>query len=107
MTVDISKIKPGDTVSIWGTVRTPPENGFITVELGKSGDTVRHQFDAVEMASHTPKALAVGDRVRLSGTNIYNGRLGEIAALEGEDAWVRLDDASHVTVGLPELERLS
>lgn len=66
MDIDVSKIKPGDEVTIRAFVderAATPSDGrdFVSVRISGSLTIVR----AMNIVSHTPKALAVGDRVRV------------------------------------------
>jgi hypothetical protein len=87
MTVDLSKIKPGDEITISATVDTRaaiPFDEFGTVAVRVNGCLLIVQ--AREIASHVPR-LAVGDRVKLD-----TGGRGFIRAIIGQRAWVDLVD---------------
>lgn len=99
--VDLSKIKPGDTVTIEAVVRDEPrsysDGKYVSVKAGVEC----FSFPCRSIVSHTPKALSVGDRVRV------NGAEAAILAVHGGYAWVDLGTSTHPgTWGLSQLERV-
>ena len=109
--IDISKIKPGDEVTVRLTVqsvhREGPTNWPVRVclngaeDFGIDGDgNVRAEY----IATHTPKALAVGDVVAFLPLE----RRVTIIAISGGRAWVRrLDGGSDYICDLRSLDRVS
>lgn len=98
--VDLSKIKPGDEVTV--RVRVARVAGcavFVQIEPDEAVC-----FSAGPIVSHTPKALTVGDRVR--GGQWF----GHIKHVDGGHAWVRwkapeLGDLQDTVERLDELVR--
>ena len=88
MTIDISKIKPGDKVTL-----VPLE----VAECDASNDPIRVWLGggvwvtADQIAAHhpAPREIGVGDRVKAS-----DGTVGTVRAVDGREAWVRWDDYS-------------
>jgi hypothetical protein len=106
MSVDLSKIRPGDEVLVRGeAVETP--DGFATVRV--AGCLHAISVPTLAIVSHTPKALAVGDRVRIGAATpidfVWTGRKARLVAIDGEDAWLCDVDGNHMTIGLARLER--
>jgi hypothetical protein len=98
---DLSKIKPGDEVTVRVSVVIVGDDIKVAVP-GISGGV---WISANAIVSHTPKALSVGDRVKLQ-----SGGEGFIRAIVGERAWVDLvDDPGEMlngcAYGLLHLER--
>lgn len=90
---DLSKIKPGDEVTVRLVVNAVNENGVFAIRPGwHPSESIR--LDGMEDAivSHTPKALQPGDRVR-AAAHVSGWRdkphIGIIRAIEGDDAWLR------------------
>jgi hypothetical protein len=108
VTVDISKIKPGDEVTVRAVVHSTDGMSWglcFKHHNGAWDGSVRHFVHPGCVVSHTPKALAVGDRVEL-----LTGGRGFIRAIIGERAWVDLvDDPAEMmngcAYGLAFLER--
>ena len=87
MTIDISKIRPGDKVTlvpleVWAT---DDALDLIYVTDHEGGAC----FHADQIAAHhpAPREFQVGDRVRLGV-----GKYGTIRAVDGDDAWVLWDE---------------
>lgn len=108
MSVDLSKIKPGDEVLVRltyvGHSNVAPGTGWQRLANSAREHLSVHSSDFV---SHTPKALSVGDRVQL-----MSGGRGFIRAIIGARAWVDLvdDPDEHLNgcaYGLANLERVS
>jgi hypothetical protein len=105
MSVDISKIKPGDEVLVRGVcLQHPTEPGA----KGEAIDWVPHfragsvRINHEAIVSHTPKALAVGDRVKVAD---YATVRASILAISGKWAWLKDDGESHWREPLSRLER--
>lgn len=62
MTIDISKIRPGDEVTVRAPVIDVGPSGYVWANLGGGYPAVL--LDARTIVSHTPTALQPGDRVR-------------------------------------------
>lgn len=106
MTIDISKIRVGDDV----TVRA------IVTEVGSRGTAIRVQppsftssgdqwISIDDVTSHTPQPLSFGDTVR----GPFISATGVIRAIQGGFAWVDCgtdDDPLMQTVELGKLERV-
>ena len=91
MTIDISKIKPGDKVTlvplkVWST---DDESGLIYVRDHLDGAT----FTADQIAAHhpAPREVGVGDRVRLAD------RFGEVIGIDGVQVGVRWENTTFRT----------
>ena len=99
MTVDISKIKIGDTVTIRASV-TYSQHGELRIDLG--GCRIPLQED--EIVTHTPKPrpIEVGDRVRHRDDL---GVFGTIVCIADEEAWLRYNGGGHCTYRLENLVR--
>lgn len=101
MTVDLSKIKPGDEVTVRCVVLNaqPDHDGDIKGDFGagEDGDCPMH-FKPDRIVSHTPKALAVGDRVK--------SRLGsgEVKHVIEQRAWVDWSTGQQLIHQLSDLE---
>jgi hypothetical protein len=85
MTVDISKIKPGDKVTL-----VPLEvarNGACCL-MFKDASGSEIWFDDNQIAAHhpAPREIGVGDRVWVQGSTL---RVAEVRGLDGKQAWVR------------------
>lgn len=107
MTVDLSKIRVGDTVTVeleWGG----DANGKHWVKPYTAHDSYAMAIPASAIVSHTPRPLTVGDRVRPTWSG---GGPGYIRAIMDRRAWVDLvDDANEqlngAVIALSDLERL-
>lgn len=111
MTVDISKIRPGDEVTVRATVVDLPGDHWNSFRLryehpealrGEGLVNATHDIPSRSIVSHTPKALSVGDRVQV------NFAEGPIVAIHGRYAWVDLGapDGHPSTWILSDLERI-
>lgn len=109
--LDISKIKPGDEVLLRFVVSAAPSGvHWPHVEIDPSGQLDGGVSEGsylsaglAAIAGHTPKTLAVGDRVKYLGQV-----LGTIIAVDGPEAWVRFaSDDERSTYRLSDLERVS
>lgn len=106
MSMDLRKLQPGDGLSIHATYRGPKDDESFICTLTTEAGNVEFSFNYREIASHTPRPIAVGDRVK-----VYLGE-GYVRAIVGARAWVDLvDDASEMlngcTYGIGALERVS
>lgn len=109
MSVDVSKIKPGDEVLISAVVAQVsriPTNWRVRVHLNGASDysmdgdgNVRNEA----IVSHTPKDIAVGDRVKIRHTS--SG--GDVIAIRPPEAWVEIDSGGCLTYMLSSLERVN
>lgn len=91
MSVDLSKIKPGDEVTVRAVVLRN------TAKIGVQGqwfmcwpdhhDATFYAFPK-DIVSHTPKALAVGDRVKRRDAN--NPYAAKIIAIDRTGEWAVL-----------------
>ena len=83
MTVDISKIKPGDKVTLV-PLEVEDKTKF-AVDIIFKGE--RHWISADLIAAHhpAPREFQVGDRVGM------NGEVGTLLCVDDTDAWVRWD----------------
>lgn len=109
MSVDLSKIKPGDEVTVRVVVTAAGKN---SLKVSVPGIENGLWFDAAEIVSHTPKALSVGDRVRWTRyTQVADIPMrvgGVLLAVDADTAWVKTADQdlpTHTTVDLRLLER--
>ena len=87
-------IREGDEVTVRGVVADSMEGNLI-VRVGICHLSIR----AEQVASHTPKALSVGDRV----INRYTLDRGELVAIHNERAWV-MCNFGYLTFSLSDLE---
>jgi hypothetical protein len=89
MTIDISKIKPGDKVTLvpLEVERTVNTGGTVRVILDKN---FSHYFDPHQIAAHhpAPREIGVGDRVRVN----RSVRVATVRAVDNDQAWVRWND---------------
>lgn len=107
MSVDLSKIKPGDEVTVRGVVTVV--NKGITVQFPNSALGAELWVPDLDIVSHTPKTLSVGDRVK--GRDFGSRMTGQVLALDGPDAWVAWSETLYEpsrreTWALSDLERL-
>lgn len=105
MSVDISKIKSGDQVTVRGVVGENVADAsshrvLVSFDGHSGGKSVFVRNDTI--ISHTPRALAVGDRVRQRP----NGQHGEVLGLHGVQAWVRWGVNDFATTYAEGLERV-
>lgn len=98
MSVDISKIKPGDKITVEFTVTT--NNAFEDYHCIATEDSkgVRYKVLAGDVIGHTPapRPIKVGDMVHYRG-----GSASWVKAVDGGYAWinfgvVRVDELEHV-----------
>lgn len=84
MTIDISKIKPGDKVSLVPLEVDCVEEGYV---FASSGETYA-RFLPDQIAAHhpAPREIGVGDRVKQA-----NGTVGTVIAHDTKEAWVKWD----------------
>lgn len=94
---DLNKMMPGDEVLVRLTVNRVAANdyrglAYVVCEPAYNDEKIIVLLGHV--ASHTPKALAVGDRVKAAEhVNTWKDKLhsGVIRAIDGEQAWLRWD----------------
>jgi hypothetical protein len=79
MTLDLSKVLPGDEVTAHYMVESPTPGGFY-VRANRATQTTF--LPAGYVTGHTPKALSVGDRVRSRNAE------AEVLAMRGGDACI-------------------
>lgn len=109
MSVDISKIKPGDEVTVLFTAGEPYRQPFIdrqdlTVTFGEGLNKVTFCVPASLVVSHTPRALKVGDVVRVPAHS--DSVTGEVLAVDGQECWVRWRNGRRSTWGVDVVERV-
>lgn len=84
MTVDISKIKPGDKVTLvpLEVVDVGQDSNYVAARLGNLA--VWH-FNSYQIAAHhpAPRQIKMGDRVR------WADRHGEVIGIDGSEIGVR------------------
>lgn len=109
--IDLSKIKVGDEVLVRMTVKRagfgPDYRGLYYVACKDPyDDDANPSRDVVPLlsaiVSHTPKALAVGDRVTMRGWGKATLRL---LCIHGPWAWMADDDDTTIQGPLAHLER--
>lgn len=84
MTVDVSKLREGDVVTVRMTFVSSESNGDVVL-LDDDGD--RRWFPNLSIVSVEPRPLKVGDRVRREDFHPdFN-----IIAIDGGVAWIRAD----------------
>lgn len=106
MTVDLSKIRPGDEVTVRAVVHETKgpygDDGTYDIRVLPSSFTKAQWVNPDAIVSHHPKALQPGDRARY-------GLVGpvDIRAVQGRHAWVaaRPDDTGFGCM-LSDLERI-
>jgi hypothetical protein len=90
MTVDVSKILPGDKVALVPLeVRWVTPAGLKIAVLDAEG--MHSYFGPDQIAAHhpAPREIGVGDRVFV--TNLGRHRAGTVRGLDMPDVWVRWD----------------
>lgn len=107
MTVDISKIRTGDEVTVRATVTgVKPSGPSIRVQPLSFTSDGNQWVGLRELVSHKPRPLSLGDTVR----GPFISPTGVIRAIQGDFAWVDCgtddDDPLMETVELDKLERL-
>ena len=97
---DTNSLKAGDVVLVRATVQEPRSAGrYGWMEVcGISGVPIRHEH----IVSVEPRPLAVGEKVSIRGCS---GKIGEIRALDGNDAWVLFEDERRLGFDLTDLVR--
>lgn len=113
MSVDLSKIKPGDEVTVRGVVDSVRDfvggaELLVKFEDWRRQPDVRESWSYVgvnvdQLASHTPKALSVGDRVRGGGWRCTF----TVVALDDGWAWLKDAEGSRVQEPISVLERIN
>jgi hypothetical protein len=89
MTVDVSKILPGDKVALVPLeVRWVTPAGLKIAVLDAEG--MHSYFGPDQIAAHhpAPREIGVGDRVYIKGQPTWSGL---VRGLDGEDAWIKWD----------------
>lgn len=110
MSVDLSKIRPGDevTVSTTGVVRSVGDGGMVLKLKGGDFETTftRGEVAALVLVSHTPapEPLAVGDRVKIKDCGPEYA--GTILGLHESLAWLRFLSGGYTTAEVSGLERV-
>ena len=100
MTIDITKIKEGDVVTLRGTVVDILGTEInILFDEGAGTTLIDAKELAAPSATHEPRPLAVGDRARFIGSPKGTG---EVKGISGDKAWFLQDGA-----GCPYTEKLS
>lgn len=89
--IDISKIRPGDEVTVRGKAQGVLDRGLIVQVFGER-EPLSIVFKCTEIASHTPEPLHVGDRVGVSGVSVSQGCYAKIVHISSKTAWVRWGD---------------
>jgi hypothetical protein len=116
MAVDLSKIKPGDEVLVRCVVRergSAARNIFHCLTVSDADQELSSSFMVLgdEIAAVTPKALAVGDRVKVGAEMpddfLWTGRVVRLAAIDGKHAWLASDEGDHLTIDPERLERVN
>jgi hypothetical protein len=97
--VDLSLLREGDGVTVFATYRGQ-HNGNAVLTLSPNEGLISYAFAAKELATHTPKALAVGDQVRRP----LGVQTGWVVAVYGAQAWV-LFHGEPIVLRLSDLER--
>lgn len=103
MTIDITKIKPGDRLAVWVEVCTD-QNPYGPLYV-KSPGGVAFSVRPESIALHEPGPLAVGDRVQSTSTK----HRGTVVGVCGNTAWFLREDGSRdkpYTVSAHDLERI-
>lgn len=100
--VDLSKIKPGDEITVRVRAFEPRNGGWAVRALPNPTQTF---IRAEDIISHVPKTLQVGDRAQPKRGEWRSGDPGTIVAIDGGDAWLKRE-SDHSTYRLDDLERL-
>lgn len=88
MTVDISKIKAGDEVTLRLMVTTVNPNGtWVALPHwhGSEAVNISDEDNVSAVVEHHPKAPSVGDRVK----HLLKGDEGSVVSVEGSFVWVK------------------
>lgn len=106
--VDISKIKPGDTVLVRGIVQRVGDADYRGLSYVVCKPLYNEERPVVlleHIVSHTPNAIAVGDRVRSLSWNTSD-HTAEVLAIYRDRAWVKFSgDDGPDDMPLSDLER--
>ena len=100
--VDLAKVKVGDWVTIRAEVTEVSVNSWRVLPPTFAAD-IGQWVGPNDIASHTPKALAVGDRVKATG---WDSALS-IVAIDDAWAWLRDGESNRIQMPLRDLERIS
>jgi hypothetical protein len=97
MNIDISKIKPGDKVTLVPLEVAAIVNGFVCIRKVGGEETY---FKDVQIAAHhpAPREFRVRDKVRGYSLTMDVVRSGEIIGLDDDFAWVRWEHLNDRTV---------
>lgn len=102
MTVDISKVKPGDAVLVWALVLQNDGSQSYPLEV-KSTGCGAFWPDRECIAEHHPKALEPGDRVKSSQ---YGAVVLTIVAIDDGWAWLKDGVSWRIQDRVANLERV-
>lgn len=111
MGVDLSKIRPGDEVTVRGTVLGDPQHTHtVRVVLAGYGPAISDHSASLSVTSehivsHTPKALAVGDRV--ARPRYCVGDVYLVEHVSGDWCWLKPERATGEGVNRGVLSPLS
>lgn len=101
--IDADKIRAGDAVTVFATVRRGlGADGMIHVQLGTAHQELVAIIAPVEVDTHAPLPFRTKDRAR-------SPQLGDgtIRAIDGDLVWFEVDDRlPRVTLKLEDLERI-
>ncbi len=100
--VDINAIRPGDEVTVRGIAGTV--NGVPRLEVAFHGGGII-SVAAVDVVTHTPRRIEIGDRVIVISSSAIQGTRGTVRDIMDGWAWVKFDgEGSPATVLLSKLE---
>jgi hypothetical protein len=100
MSVDLSKIRPGDEVLASMRVNSLYGGSVYGTFVGEHDYTKSRLIPPEAIISHATKTLVVGDRVLYPRLG-----LGVILAIDGDFVWLLNDGGARFTVRLTSLER--
>lgn len=105
MTVDISKIKPGDKVTlvpleVHGTLQTVIRDTKQIKVRDADGTVVYFNLDQIAAHHPTPREFQVGDRVRTGG---ISRDAMTIIAMDGDETWVKATSGRNFTARTSDL----
>lgn len=103
MSVDLSKIKPGDEVTVRAVVKRAADEFGVLLCTTAGGDPDDFMAVEAEIVSHTPKALSVGDRVKADGWKVA---VFTVVAIDDGWAWIKDAKSSRLQLPLSDLERI-